>query len=138
MDYTVRLEHPGEQVIPQLIDALRSQGLQATISFDLRLARADHADCDCPYHGQAECTCQYAVLLVYDPKQLDGTYRTMTLHGRDETVWLTLLQSPIPHHGNASAYEAAEAIIMEALLSLVTPVQAVEPMEIDALVDLKP
>ncbi len=125
MDYTVRLEHPGEQVIPQLIDALRDQGLQATISFDLRLVRADHAECDCPYHGQAECTCQYAVLLVYDPAQEDGTYRTITIHGRDETVWLTLLQSPVPHHGNAIAYEAVEAIIRGTLLSLVAPVQEV-------------
>ena len=136
MDYTVRLEHPGEQVIPQLIGALQRQGLQATISFDLRLARADHADCDCPYHGQAECTCQYAVLLVYDPAQEDGTYRTITLHGRDETVWLTLLQSSVPHNGNAIAHEAIEAIIMEALLSLVAPVQEVVPAEIDALADL--
>lgn len=137
MDYTVRLEHPGEQVIPKLIDALQRQGLQATISFDLRLARADHADCDCPYHGLLDCTCQYAVLLVYDPKQLDGAYRTITVHGRDETVWLTLLQSPVPHSGNAIAYEAVEAIIMDALLSLVAPVQEIESVEMDALVDLE-
>lgn len=136
MDYTVRLEYAGEQVIPKLTEALRRQGLQATISFDLRLARAGHADCDCPYHGQAECTCQYAVLLVYDPQQPDGTYRTITLHGRDETVWLILLQSPLPYDGNAIAHEAVEAIIINALLSLVAPVQEVGPAEMDAPVDL--
>ena len=88
------------------------------ISFDLRLARAGHADCDCPYHGQAECTCQYAILLVHNSVQEDVTHRTITLHGRDETVWLTLLQSSAPHNGNAIAHEAVEAIILDVLLSL--------------------
>lgn len=136
MNYTLRLDQPSEQITSRLLNILRQWDLQATVSFDLRLARTDQIHCDCPYHGQAECTCQYAVLLVYDPKQLDGTYRTITLHGRDETVWLTLLQNPIPHNGNAIAYEAVEAIIMDVLLNLITPVQKVEPVEIDALVDL--
>jgi hypothetical protein len=137
MDYTVRLTQPGEQVLAKLIDALRCQGLQVTISFDLRLARAGHAACDCPYHGLMDCTCQYAVLLIYDPQQLDGTYRTITIHGRDETVWLTLLQSPVPHNESAIAHEAVEAIIMDALLSLVAPVQEIELAEMDALGDLE-
>ncbi len=126
MDYTVRLEHPGEQVIPKLIDALRGRGLQATISFDLRLARAGHADCDCPYHGQAKCTCQLAILLVYDPEQVDGKYRTVTIHGRDERIWLTLLQGPGPPGGSILAYEAAEAVIMDSIKSLVDPSQQAE------------
>jgi hypothetical protein len=137
MNYTVRLDQSSEQVTTRLMDALQQQGLQVTVSFDLRLARAGQIHCDCPYHGQAECTCQYAILLVYDPAQEDGTYRTMTLHGRDETVWLTLLQSPVPHPGNTIAHEAVEAIIVDALLSLVAPVQAVEPAEMEAMVDLE-
>jgi hypothetical protein len=137
MDYTVRLTQPGEQVLAKLIDALRCQGLQVTISFDLRLARTGQADCDCPYHGLMECTCQYAILLIYDPQQLDGTYRTTTIHGRDETVWLTLLQSPVPYNGTALAHEAVEAIILDALLSLVAPVQEIKRAKIDALGDLE-
>ena len=136
MNYTLRLDQSSEQVTTRLMDTLQQQGLQATVSFDLRLARADQAHCDCPYHGQAECTCQYAILLVHDPAQEDVTHRTITLHGRDETVWLTLLQSPVPHYGNASAHEAAEAIIIEALLSLVAPVHEVEPAEMDTRVNL--
>jgi hypothetical protein len=125
MDYTVRLTQPGEQVLAKLIDALRCQGLQVK------------ADCDCPYHGLMECTCQYAILLIYDPQQLDGTYRTTTIHGRDETVWLTLLQSPVPYNGTALAHEAVEAIILDALLSLVAPVQEIKRAKIDALGDLE-
>lgn len=121
MNYTLRLDQPGEQITSRLIDTLREWGLQATISFDLRLARTDQIRCGCPYHGQTKCTCQYAVLLVYDPAQEDGTYRTITIHGRDEAVWLTLLQSLMPHNGNAIAHEAVEAIIVAALLSLVAP-----------------
>ena len=136
MNYRLRLDQSSEQVTIKLMNCLQQQGLQVTVSFDLRLARADQIHCNCPYHGQAECTCQYAVLLVYDPQQLDGAYCTITIHGRDETVWLMLLQSPIPHSRNAIAYEAVEAIIMEALLNLVAPVQEVEAAEMDALVDL--
>ena len=129
MDYTVRLEQPSEQVIPKLIEALRQQGLQATISFDLRLARAGQAHCDCPYHGQAECTCQLAILLVYDPEQVDGKYRTVTIHGRDQRVWLTLLQNPVLIDGAMLAYEAAEAVIIDSMQSLVDPSQQVALVE---------
>jgi hypothetical protein len=115
MDYTVRLTQPGEQVLAKLIDALRCQGLQVMM----------------------DCTCQYAILLIYDPQQLDGTYRTTTIHGRDETVWLTLLQSPVPYNGTALAHEAVEAIILDALLSLVAPVQEIKRAKIDALGDLE-
>jgi len=138
MDYTVRLDQSSEQVTARLMDALWQRGLQVTVSFDLRLVRADQLHCDCPFHGQAECTCQYAILLVHDPAQEDGTYRTITLHGRDEIVWLTLVQSSVPHHGNAIVHEAVEAIIMDALLSMVAPGQEIEPTEMDSRVDLEP
>lgn len=138
MNYTLRLDQPSEQITSRLLNKLRQWDLQATVSFDLHLARTNQSHCDCPYHGRAECTCQYVVLLVYDPKHADGTYRTITLHRQDEIVWLTLLQSSVPHNGNAIAHEAIEAIIMKALLSLTEPVQEVVPVEMDALIDLEP
>jgi hypothetical protein len=47
------------------------------------------------------------------------------------------LQSPVPHNESAIAHEAVEAIIMDALLSLVAPVQEIELAEMDALGDLE-
>ena len=131
MDYTVRLEQSGEQLIPRLVEALRDQGLQATVSFDLSLARLGQSECYCPYHGQAECTCQYAILLVFDPGQDEQSCRTITIHGRDETVWLTLLQNSMPHRENPGAQQAVETRIMHVLLNLVAPVQKVGPAEMD-------
>ena len=136
MAYTVQLKQSGVRITAKLIDALRRQGLQVTISFDLELVRADCVDC--PYHGLMECTCLYTVLLVHDPKQLDGTYRTVTIHGRDETVRLTLLQSPIPHNGNTIIHEAVEAIIIDALLSLVVLFREVGTGQQDTQVDFEP
>ncbi len=121
MDSTVRVDQPSEQVIPRLVDTLQRHGLQVTTSFDLRLARAGYDNCDCPHHGQAECTCQYAILLIYNSDQLDKVYRTITVHGQDDTVWLTLLQSPDPPNSNTLAHQTIEAILLQALLSLVTP-----------------
>ncbi len=118
VDYTLRVDRPSEQVIPDLVDALQHRGLQATISFDLQLARAGHADCDCPHHGMEGCTCQYAVLLVYDPQPGSGVYRTITVHGRDEQVWLSLLKSPISPTENTLIYEAVEALLLNTLLRL--------------------
>jgi hypothetical protein len=119
MDYTLHVDQPSERVIPNLMSALQRRELRAMITFDLRLARADHVDCDCPYHSTEDCTCQYAVLLVYDPKQESGVYRTITIHGRDEEVWLSLLKDPSPPTENTLIHEALEAVLLDTLLSLV-------------------
>lgn len=118
VDYTLRVDRSSEQVIPELVRALQRQGLQATISFDLQLARAGHTDCDCPDHGMEGCTCQYAILLVYDPQPGSGLYRTITIHGQDEQVWLSLLKDPVSPTENTLIYEAVEALLLNILLRL--------------------
>lgn len=130
MDHTIRVDQPSEQVIPRLVDHLERHALQVTTSFDLRVARGGHTNCRCPHHGQAECTCQYAILLIYDPEHMDKTYRTITVHGQDDTVWLTLLRPPSPPNGNTLAHEAVEAILLHVLLSTVTSPSQISAMEV--------
>ncbi len=119
MDYTVRVDRPSEQVIPELVNALERRDLRVMITFDLQLARAHQVDCHCPHHGTEECTCQYAVLLVYGQKQGSGVYRTVTVHGRDGEVWLSLLQSPTLPAEVRSAHEALGKELLDILLGLV-------------------
>ena len=118
MDYTLRINQPSEQVIPELLTALRRHALRTIITFDLQLARAGQESCGCPHHGTENCTCQYAVLLVYDPAQGDGVYRTITIHGRDEQVWLSLLRRPASTIRESEAHKDLEQKLLNLLLSL--------------------
>jgi uncharacterized Zn finger protein len=69
MDYTLRIDRPSEQVIPELVQDLQRRGIRVMLTFDLQLARAQQVTCNCPHHGTVQCTCQYAVLLVYARQQ---------------------------------------------------------------------
>jgi hypothetical protein len=119
MDYTLQVNRPSEQVIPDLVSTLQRQALQVATSFDLQVARAGQQPCDCPHHGTERCTCQYAVLLVHDPAQ-KGVSRTITVHGRDRQVWLSLLKSPAPPPEAIPAHKALETRLLDILLSLTT------------------
>jgi hypothetical protein len=119
MDCTLQVNRSSEQVISELVSALQHQELQVTISFDLQVARAGQQPCDCPHHGTERCTCQYAVLLVHDPAQ-NGVSRTITVHGRDRQVWLSLLKSPASPTEAIPAHKALEAKLLDILLSLTT------------------
>jgi len=55
-----------EQTIAILISTMALHGIRLERSFDLRTALHDQPDCPCPYHGTAQCTCQYVVLLAYE------------------------------------------------------------------------
>ena len=59
------VEQPYETTIAWLVERLRNQGLQTTITFDLQVARHSHSDCACPHHGTERCDCQMVVILVY-------------------------------------------------------------------------
>ncbi len=119
MDHTLYVDRPSEQVIPDLVEALQGQGLRVVISFDLQLARAGQSACCCPHHGTEDCTCQYAVLLVYASKQTHLGYRTITVHGRDGKVWLSLLENPSPPADVDATDDSWEIELLTVLLSLV-------------------
>jgi hypothetical protein len=121
MDYTLRVDSPSEQVISELVKALQRRGLRVMITFDLQLARAHQVDCQCPHHGTEHCTCQYAVLLAYARRGKSAVYRTITIHGRDRQVWLSLLKSPTLADNAHLAYEALGLELLDILSGLANP-----------------
>lgn len=124
MDCTVRIGGASERVIPQLLDRLQHQGLHVVTTFDFQLARAPHVECSCPHHGTENCNCQYVVLLVYEPQYGYAVYRTITVHGQDKQVWLSLLQRPEPLIRDARPYAAMEAKLLEVLQGLEPIIEA--------------
>ena len=80
-----------EEATAQAVQLLSRAGLRVIRSFDLRSARAAHANCACPHHGTAQCTCQFIVLLVYGQC---GTLVTLVAHGHDGQTWLSLVNTP--------------------------------------------
>ena len=67
MQRDLTLTSPCEQTIAMLISTMASHDIRLERSFDLRSALHDQPDCPCPYHGTVQCTCQYVVLLAYEP-----------------------------------------------------------------------
>ena len=67
MQRDLTLAFPCELTIAILISTMALHGIRLERSFDLRTALRDQPDCPCPHHGTAHCTCQYIVLLVYEP-----------------------------------------------------------------------
>ena len=65
MDHKVRGSTDSQVAVQALTQALEAKGLRVYRSFDLRSALAVMPDCGCPHHGTDQCSCQYAVLLVY-------------------------------------------------------------------------
>ena len=70
---------------------LSGAGLRVVRSFDFRSARMAHAECTCPHHGTAQCTCQFVVLLVYGQGSAPVT---LVAHGHDGQTWLSLVDIP--------------------------------------------
>lgn len=88
----------GATVTQAATAAITRRGLSVVRSFDLRSALTIHADCECPHHGTAQCTCQFTVLLVYGgaPQPV-----TLTIHCRDSRTQAQIVHDatnrPDPH-----------------------------------------
>ncbi len=84
-----------DEVVDQITEALKEAELLVSRSFDLQSARQSlvhsHA-CTCPYHGMAQCACQYVILLIRHKKI--GPV-TLIAHGSDGRTILTLDQSAL-------------------------------------------
>jgi len=87
----VTIQANCEEATTQAAQLLSSAGLQVVRSFDLRSARMTHAECTCPHHGTAECTCQFVVLLVYGQ---GSAPMSLVVHGHDGQTWLSLVDTP--------------------------------------------
>jgi hypothetical protein len=91
--------------VASLTRALEARGLRVYLSFNLRSAVAAIHDCACPHHGTDQCTCQYAVLLVYRKTHPPAQ---VVVHGCDGKTWFSL-----PTSDNAAA--ALQRFILEIL-----------------------
>ncbi len=87
----VTIQANCDEVTAQAAQLLSGAGLRVVRSFDLRSARVAYAECTCPHHGTAQCTCQFVVLLVYGPS---GAPVTLVAHGHDGQTWLSLVDRP--------------------------------------------
>jgi len=87
----VTLQANYDEMTTRAAQLLSGAGLRVVRSFDLRSARMTHAECTCPHHGMAECTCQFVVLLVYGQGSRPVT---LVAHGHDGQTWLSLVDIP--------------------------------------------
>ncbi|HHH41093.1 MAG TPA: hypothetical protein ENK56_03720 [Chloroflexi bacterium] len=111
MNELMRVARDWQEVVERLIQALETQGMRVYRSFDLRTALAALPDCGCPHHGTEQCTCQYAVLLVYGDAPSPAQVVT---HGRDGQTWLSVLGADDPS-------PSLKARILELLTATFTP-----------------
>ncbi len=86
-------------------EVMTRRGLQVMRSFDLRTARRAQGDCLCPYHGTADCTCQFVVLLVYDGA---GAPAVLTLDSQDVQARVRIVRD---------TYNRAQAGLVEQILA---------------------
>ncbi len=93
MEQQVQVAMDCQETIEVLAQALEIQGMRVYRSFDLRNALASLPECDCPHHGTEQCTCQYAVLLVYGDA---SSPVQVVAHGRDGRTWLKILKADHP------------------------------------------
>ena len=86
------VEQPYETTIAWLVERLRNQGLQTTITFDLQVARHSHSDCACPHHGTEQCDCQMVVILVYGQNGSQPT--SLVVHSHEAITQLSFVDTP--------------------------------------------
>lgn len=116
MDDHMRVEVDCQVATSLLVRALEARGMHVYCSFNLRTALAGLSECGCPYHGTRQCTCQYAVLLVYG--DAPAPVRVVA-HGRDGWVHLSM-----PDAG--SAPPALKERVLSVLLATLAPYMAVQ------------
>ena len=94
MNENILYDCNGETAAQAATEALTRRGFRVVRSFDLRSAMTTHADCECPHHGTAQCTCQFVVLLAYgDPSTgSGGAPVVITAHSRDAQAQVQLVR----------------------------------------------
>jgi hypothetical protein len=129
-DFT--FDSDGEAAAQTVTAALTRHGLRVVRTFDLRSALAGHAgheagswDCTCPYHGTADCTCQFIVLLVYGEA---GAPVVINAHSHDAQTQVRIAHPASGILGSVTTRPdsrlAEQVVTMLAEAALATPVSA--------------
>ena len=133
----------GETAAQAATEALTRRGFRVVRSFDLRSAMAAHADCECPHHGTAKCTCQFVVLLVYGES---GAPTVVTAHSRDAQVQVQIarptgtgeaVRDPKAVRNDANSQPDPRLVeqVMAALFEAALTVQAILPRPAEVAAD---
>jgi hypothetical protein len=141
MNESILYDCNGETAARAATEALTRRGFRVVRSFDLRSALAPlaaHADCECPHHGTAQCTCQFVVLLVYgDPSAgSGGAPVVITAHSRDAQAQVQIVRPTGMLRDDANSRPDARLVeqVMAALFeaALTAPAVLPSPAEISA------
>ena len=149
MNESILFDCNGETAAQAATEALARRGFRVVRSFDLRSALAPlaaHADCECPHHGTAQCTCQFVVLLVYgDPsaepalslsKGSGGAPVVITAHSRDAQAQVQIVRPTGMLRDDANSRPDARLVeqVMAALFeaALTAPAALPSPAEVSA------
>ena len=89
MNNSLLFDCNGETAAQAATDFLTRRSFRVVRSFDLHSALAAHADCECPHHGTAQCTCQFVVLLAYGES---GAPVVVTAHSRDAQAQVQIVR----------------------------------------------
>ncbi len=138
MNESILYDCNGETAAQAATEALTRRGFRVVRSFDLRSALAPlaaHADCECPHHGTAQCTCQFVVLLVYgDPSAGSGDAPVViTAHSRDAQAQVQIVRpmgtglKAVRDDANSQPDPRLVEQVMAALFEAALTVQAVLP-----------
>lgn len=119
MSDSVLFDSCGETAAQAATAALTRHGFRVVRSFDLRSAVTAHADCNCPYHGTAHCTCQFVVLLVYSEA---GDPVVVTAHSRDTQARVQIVRDATTRPDPRLAEQVIAALVEAALTLQTSPV----------------
>ena len=97
IEYSVQFFGDADGAITLLRAELQQRGFIFTQAYQPDGAMAKRDPCPCPYHGAAQCDCNFSALLVYPPGESVppmGLPCVITIHQRAGAAWLYLLPSP--------------------------------------------
>jgi len=142
MNENILYDCNGEPAAQAATEALARRGFRVVRSFDLRSALAPlaaHADCECPHHGTAQCTCQFVVLLAYgDPSTgSGGAPVVITAHSRDAQAQVQLVRPTGMLRDDANSRPDPRLVeqVMAALFEAALTAQAVLPRPTEVSAD---
>ena len=129
MNNSVWFDSCGETAAQVAAAVLTRHGFRVVRSFDLRSALAAHAGCECPYHGTAQCNCQFVVLLIYRETSAEdggaGEPVVVIAHSRDAQARVQIVFDALTRPNRALAERVMAALVEAALTLQAAPVEEV-------------
>ncbi|HIC90058.1 MAG TPA: hypothetical protein EYP04_11750 [Anaerolineae bacterium] len=128
-DHYVRLTCSCEEAVQHLTQTLERWGFRVVRGFDLQSAMAVlPGECPCPYHGTAQCTCNYTVLLVYGSDAAGHVTllpQRIAVHSFHDQTWLSFLSNWEEREESSDPLAMAQAVrLTRGLVAAVSEISA--------------